>query len=256
MAKRTADNVSDPVAQNWLQTSASLTEYLSYIGIHNATLLGHKLETMIVSCHFRFAKGVLQSSVPCSDLGHFKAAFNPFHLNCFTISFNRDVLFSSGPNTLAHIIPRIQGIEIALYLDNHAVSILEPYEAPASPTGSTTGSTTGAVVTAHAHGTLADTGASSFLIKPGTSYYFTPEVTLRKRLEPRHGMCEEGIEYRKSFWSLDQQRTNYSYYPCGMANIQRVLYERCGCISPTLQVLHLIPYFNFNKQYSIVGHPN
>ncbi len=149
------------------------------------------------------------------------------------------MLFSSGQDSLPDSVPRIQGIDVVLYLDNHAVSILEPYVAPQLPIGSSIG----AIIFTHAHNTVADTASSSFIMKPGSSYHFTPEVTLRRRLEPPHGTCEEGIEKRKLIWSLDQQNTNYSYYPCGMANIQKVLYERCGCISPTLQVMHVIPYF-------------
>ncbi len=214
-------------------SSGSLREYLYHIGIQNATLLSHRMDMMIVSCYFYFVQGTLGTHMPCSDLGYLKPVFDPFNSNCVTIQFDREAMSKSNSlDSTAELIPRVQGVEVVMYLDNHRRSILEPYESPELLTGNTEG----AMVTVHAHNTVPDTGSTIFLMRPGFSYYFVPRVSLRKRLEPPHGTCQQGIEHRRHIWSLDKQKANYSYSTCGFANMQKFLYEKCGCIVPSYQV--------------------
>ena len=182
------------------------TGYFNFIGVNNAKRLGHNRESFIAYCQLEKEGGGFYSHrVPCLPTAKIIDIHYTLLYKCYTIRL--------PPNELPDKL--YGGVLVVLHLDDYDVDHnehlhLAPHEEPSQKSG--------VWFFAHQRGNPLMTFTSSEMLQPGHYHEIPIKTEIRSLLPPPHGHCQsvEGEEY--------------SLLKCYTTCIQRLVYQRCGCV--------------------------
>ena len=142
--------------------------YYQNIGSENATVLGHGIDDLFVSCYVELYDGFASEYIPCIQLVQVSLNSYPSLFNCYTL----------------HIQPKnysgfIAGYKLILHLDNYDL-IRSRYVHSQS---------VGAVVFPHIQGTKAWIEKADVFLHPGTEVDLKLSAKVIQHLGPPHGSC-------------------------------------------------------------------
>ena len=180
----TRTTLGTTISQLFLTTNA----YYQNIGFTNSSILGHRVDDVIVACYADLSDGFASEFIPCTHLLDMTRSSYPSLFNCYSLKVH---------NT--NYIGVISGYKVVLHLDNYDTSHLQYLSSERNYANSL-----GAVVFAHKSSTKGWLEGNAIYLHPGRKAHLGLTMRQIQRLGPPYGICAEGgVLHYNNRWKYD-----------------------------------------------------
>ena len=204
---------------------ASYSGYFQYIGVKNASIVGHSRVKFIVQCSASlYASASEKVLVDCYDSEDFTWQFlTPEFFRCHTIypAVDEGYLIATGVSVMLHVDQA----------DGRLTDAFDPMNDNIQSSG--------VRVAIHDRKVMPDIWDGGFDIPPGHFTSVLGELTVVKRLGKPYGIC---VDTHPPFYDLSGRSLVYSVPACINACLQEAVVQNCTCFDPEIIVTDNLDY--------------
>ncbi|ELU14145.1 hypothetical protein CAPTEDRAFT_203499 [Capitella teleta] len=187
----------------------SISGYISYIGLHNASLISHSADGFVLNCYLTVARGITIRTIPCGDFFQIQRHYVLSAFTCFD--------FSRNPNSNTTVDGYVYGLDLLIYVDSAAPYGLDSLHRMESSKSGILGS-----ISSHGVRDISSLEMTGFHIPIGSHVEVETHPLVRSREGPPYGDCRNYSDLK----DLTGEQA------CHNKCFEKIISQMCECQEP------------------------